>query len=232
MIEISNLIDKFSSLYPNLNKSVIDHFRIRQHPSLPELKFFCSPKLLFQIQNLVYTQGHSWHWFFLAEGSVGLARYILDNPNIVKGKVVYDLGSGQGAVSLASKLAGAKTVHAIDIEKFSGFAVGINSYLNKLEINFKCENLLNLDIEKDSVVLASDIWYNQDGCEKISPLLYEKSKNSTVILSQPVRKKYKEIYTGINHPYLRNLYSYKLPCFTPCLEATPTITVNLYNFQE
>ena len=230
MIEISNLIDKFSSLYPDLNQSVIDHFQIRQHPFLPELNFFCSPKLLFEIQNLVYTQGHSWHWFFLAEGGVGLARYILDNPDIVRGKVVYDLGSGQGAVSLASKLAGAKIVHAIDIEKFSGFAVGINSRLNELEINFKCENFLNFDIEKDSVVLASDIWYNQDDCDKITPLLYEKSKTSTVILSQPVREKYKEIYTGINHSHLKTFHSYELSCFTPFLEATPSITVNLYNF--
>lgn len=230
MIEISNVIDKFSSLYPDLNQLVIDHFQIRQHPFLPELKFFCSPRLLFEIQNLVYTQGHSWNWFFLAEGGVGLARYILDNPNLVKGKVVYDLGAGQGAVSLASKLAGAKIVYAIDIEKFSGFAIGINSYLNKLEINFECKNLFDINMEKGSVILASDIWYNQDDCDKITPLLYEKSKTSTVILSQPVRKKYREIYTGINHPHLQTFHSYKLSCFTPFLEATPSIIVNLYNF--
>lgn len=232
MNKFNDLLLQFSSQYTDLDKNVIDHFQLRRHVFLPELEFFCSPKLLFEIQNIVYTQGHSWHWFFLAEGGVGLARYILDNPDIVKGKTVYDLGTGQGAISLASKMAGAKKVYAVDIEKFCGFSVGINSCHNNLEVNFICENLFNLNIEEGAVILASDIWYNQDSCENISTFLYEKSKTSTVVLSQPVRTKYKEIYTGIYHTHLQILHNYEIPCFTPYLEATPIIQVNLYNFKK
>lgn len=232
MTEVSKIVENFVIKYNDLPKDVIDHFQLRRHPFLPELSFFCSPKLLFEIQNLVYNQGHSWHWFFLSEGSIGLARYIIDNPNIVKGKVVYDLGTGQGAVALASKFAGAKIVHAIDIEKYSGFAIDVNSYYNNLEINFECKNLLDINMENESVILASDIWYNQDRCDEISTFLYEKSKTSTVIMSQPLRTKYKEIYTGIHHTHLQILHNYEIPCFTPFLEATSSIQVNLYNFRK
>lgn len=230
MKEIQDLINKFYPFYPNLNKKVIDHLQLRAHPFVPEISLFCSPKLSHEIQMLIYNQNHCWQWMFLSEGSVGLARYILDNPDIVKDKVVYELGAGQGLISLSSKLAGAKKVHTIDREEYSGFAVKINSEYNQLDVNFECANLFDIDIVEDSVILASDIWYSQDRCNEITPFLYQFSKSSKIILSQPVREKYRDHYAGIQHERLKTFHSYEIPCFTPNLENTKFLTVNLYKF--
>lgn len=43
-------------------------------------------------------------------------RYILDHPEIVKGKRVLDLGSGCGATAIAAARCGASSVTANDID--------------------------------------------------------------------------------------------------------------------
>src|SRR5271154_7149861 len=47
-------------------------------------------------------------------GGAHLSRHILDNPDEVRGKRVIDIGSGSGAVAIASAMAGAKEVIALD----------------------------------------------------------------------------------------------------------------------
>lgn len=43
-------------------------------------------------------------------------RYFLDNPDIVRGKSVLDLGSGCGATAIAAKMSGASEILANDID--------------------------------------------------------------------------------------------------------------------
>lgn len=43
-------------------------------------------------------------------------RYVLDNPNIVDGKTVVDVGSGCGACAIAAAMKGAKYVIANDVD--------------------------------------------------------------------------------------------------------------------
>lgn len=43
-------------------------------------------------------------------------RYLLDNPEVVRGKSVLDLGSGCGATAIAAKMSGASRVLANDID--------------------------------------------------------------------------------------------------------------------
>jgi len=49
-------------------------------------------------------------WAFAWAGGQGLARHILDNPDLVKGKSVLDFASGSGRVAIAAKRAGAVRV--------------------------------------------------------------------------------------------------------------------------
>ena len=56
------------------------------------------------------------YWAFAWAGGQALARYLLDNPALVAGRNVLDLGSGSGLVAIAAAKAGAARVLAADID--------------------------------------------------------------------------------------------------------------------
>src|SRR5262245_42802607 len=58
-------------------------------------------------------------WAFAWAGGQGLARYILDHPEAVRGKRVLDFAAGSGLVGIAAAKAGALSVLAADIDPFS-----------------------------------------------------------------------------------------------------------------
>jgi len=62
-------------------------------------------------------------WAFAWAGGQALARHVLDDPEIVKGKRVLDLATGSGLVAIAAKKAGARSVLAADIDRFIFFIV-------------------------------------------------------------------------------------------------------------
>src|SRR5690606_9308912 len=47
------------------------------------------------------------YWAFAWAGGQGLARYVLDRPDIVRGKRVLDFATGSGLVAIAACIAGA-----------------------------------------------------------------------------------------------------------------------------
>src|SRR5262245_53506146 len=56
------------------------------------------------------------YWAFAWAGGQALARFLLDNPSIVRGRSVLDLGSGSGLVAIAAAMAGAASVLAAEID--------------------------------------------------------------------------------------------------------------------
>src|SRR5215475_3641576 len=52
------------------------------------------------------------YWAFAWAGGQALARYLLDHPEMVRGKKVLDFGAGSGLVALAAAKAGAAHVLA------------------------------------------------------------------------------------------------------------------------
>lgn len=100
-------------------------------------------------------------WAFAWAGGQGLARYILDHPEEVRGKRVLDFASGSGLVAIAAKLAGASEVIAADIDPWAGTAVGLNAAENGVEIGFTGDDLIGKPVEAD-IVLAGDVFYDRD----------------------------------------------------------------------
>jgi len=86
---------------------------------------------------------YSWQCFW--PGGQGLARYILDNPKVVAGKRVLEVGSGCGAVSIACALSGAAEVVANDIDPVAIISTELNAFLNEVHerIQVTSENLLH-----------------------------------------------------------------------------------------
>jgi predicted nicotinamide N-methyase len=69
-------------------------------------------------------------WAFAWAGGQALARYVLDNPQIVLGKRVLDVASGSGLVAIAAMKAGAAHAVAVDIDTFAADAARLNAALN------------------------------------------------------------------------------------------------------
>ncbi|XP_038963653.1 electron transfer flavoprotein beta subunit lysine methyltransferase isoform X3 [Rattus norvegicus] len=56
------------------------------------------------------------YWAIYWPGGQALSRYLLDNPDVVRGKSVLDLGSGCGATAIAAKMSGASNILANDVD--------------------------------------------------------------------------------------------------------------------
>ena len=100
-------------------------------------------------------------WAFAWAGGQGLARYVLDHPQEVRGKRVLDFASGSGLVAIAAKRAGAAEVLAADIDPWAGTAVRLNACENGVQIGFTADDLIGKSIDAD-IVLAGDVFYDRD----------------------------------------------------------------------
>lgn len=111
------------------------------------------------------------YWAFAWAGGQALARYLLDNPAIVAGKHVLDIGSGSGLVGLAAQKAGAATVLAADIDAFACAAIALNAQANNLAITVTQDNLIGGDAPWD-VILVGDLFYERPLAEGLLAWLH------------------------------------------------------------
>lgn len=126
-------------------------------------------------------------WAFAWAGGQGLARYVLDHPEVVAGKRVLDLASGSGLVAIAAVKAGAAFVLAADIDPWTETAVRLNSRLNDVDLDFTSENRVGQAIEAD-VLLAGDVFYDKSFADVLIPWFRELvAQGKTVIVGDPGR---------------------------------------------
>lgn len=88
-------------------------------------------------------------WAFAWAGGQALARYILDNPEIVAGKRVIDIASGSGLVAIAAMKAGAASVLAADIDLFAVAAMQLNFGNNFSQLRHSRESA-NLGLSRNA----------------------------------------------------------------------------------
>jgi predicted nicotinamide N-methyase len=100
------------------------------------------------------------YWAFAWSGGQGLARYVLDYPEVVKAKRILDFGAGCGIASIAAAKAGAARVVASDIDPISIAVIGYNARLNNVEVETLCADLIYAKNRGWDVILAGDIWYD------------------------------------------------------------------------
>ncbi len=99
-------------------------------------------------------------WAFAWAGGQGLARYVLDHPETVRGKHVLDFASGSGLVGIAAGKAGAAKVLAADIDPWAQTAVRLNAAANSVSLDFTGSDLIGQNLGAD-VVLAGDVFYDK-----------------------------------------------------------------------
>lgn len=127
-------------------------------------------------------------WAFPWAGGQALARYVLDNPEIVRGKRVLDVACGSGLVGLAAALAGAAEVVANDIDPMCEAAVALNARLNGVSITYSGGDLLNDDPSDHDVILAADVFYEQTPARRFRAMLERaRGRGASVFAGDPGR---------------------------------------------
>jgi predicted nicotinamide N-methyase len=126
-------------------------------------------------------------WAFAWAGGQGLARYILDHPDLVLGKRVLDFASGSGLVAIAAVKAGASEVEASEIDEFALAAIALNATQNNVALHVRAGDLIGVDDGWD-VVLAGDVSYQQDMAEATTRWLAAlATRGATVLIGDPWR---------------------------------------------
>jgi predicted nicotinamide N-methyase len=127
-------------------------------------------------------------WAFAWAGGQALARYLLDNPQVVAGRELLDFGAGSGLVAIAAAKAGAARVAAAEIDHFAAAAIAINAALNGVTIEVVTTDLSDGDKRFWKLVTAGDICYEQPMAERALRWLRRLAgRGSTVLLGDPGR---------------------------------------------
>jgi predicted nicotinamide N-methyase len=128
-------------------------------------------------------------WAFAWAGGQALARYVLDNPELVRGKAVIDFASGSGIVAIAAAKAGASRVLAADIDPFCRAALLLNAQANGVAVDATDADLLDHPAPAwADVILAGDICYEKPLAERVMAWLgAARAAGATVLIGDPGR---------------------------------------------
>ena len=163
-------------------------------------------------------------WAFPWAGGQALARYVLDHPEIVRGRRVLDAASGSGLVAIAAAKAGAASVTACDVDPNAVAAIGINAHAN--DAAAVAARILDLDLAAGDtsgaqVVLAADVFYQREFAELALRFLRGAARSGAeVFVADPGR-------AFLPASALTSLASYEVPVLT-VLEDKPVKTVTVY----
>lgn len=149
-------------------------------PQCPEIKLWLVDPIPMQrpfSQNeILAIQAYPAYWAFCWASGQVLARHLLDNPELVKGKRVMDFGAGSGVVAIAAIMAGAKQVIACDIDPDALLSCQENAKLNHVE--FELHNDLFTFNQNIDVLIAADVLYDKENL----PLLEMFLNKATAVL--------------------------------------------------
>lgn len=127
------------------------------------------------------------YWAFAWPGGQAMARYILDHPETVRGKSVFDFGAGSGLGAIAAALAGAAISIGNDLDALAGTAMAMNAALNNAAILIDQQNHLNQTLDAD-IILVGDMCYERGSAEMILQWLRRLARDHYVLLADPGRK--------------------------------------------
>jgi predicted nicotinamide N-methyase len=120
------------------------------------------------------------YWAFAWAGGQGVARYILDHPQLFRGKRVLDFATGGGIVAIAAAQVGAAAVTAVDIDPMAAVAAGLNATENGAIITPLCCDIVGEDVVADCIV-TGDICYAEAMTARVLPWLRRQAQRGIAV---------------------------------------------------
>jgi predicted nicotinamide N-methyase len=143
-------------------------------------------------------------WAFAWAGGQALARYLIDNPEIARGRDVLDVASGSGLVAIAAMRAGAKSAIAVDIDAFASEAATLNAALNNVNIETSDADPVGKPTPCD-LILVGDLFYDRDLAPRVHDWLIElQTDGKQVLIGDPGR-------TYLPRDKLEQIAAYNIP---------------------
>jgi len=144
-------------------------------------------------------------WAFAWAGGQALARYLLDRPETVAGRFVFDFGSGSGLVAIAAAKAGARSVVAAEIDHFAVAAIAANASLNRVAVAVTIADPIDTADPRWEIVTAGDVCYERDMTDRLVPWLRSLAGDGCLVLLGDPGRAY------LPTDGLRRLASYTVP---------------------
>jgi predicted nicotinamide N-methyase len=143
-------------------------------------------------------------WAFAWAGGQALARYLLDNPDVARGRNVLDVASGSGLVAIAAMQAGAKSAIAVDIDAFASEAAKLNAALNNVTIQISDADPVGRPTPCD-LILVGDLFYDRDLAPRVLDwLITLQAEGKQVLIGDPGR-------TYLPRDKLEQIAAYNIP---------------------
>ena len=129
------------------------------------------------------------YWAFAWAGGQALARHLIDNPALVAGRHVLDLGSGSGLTAIAAMRSGAATCLAADIDRVALAAVTLNAAANGVTVTTTADDLLALPPERRfGTILVGDLFYERTLAALVERFIDAAAKDgANVLIGDPGR---------------------------------------------
>jgi predicted nicotinamide N-methyase len=146
---------------------IADH-TVEVHPTIcPEILVRETPTFvgLWEVsEKLSGSQVEPPFWACSWPGSQAIARYVLDRPELIRGKVILDLGCGNGLAAIACARSGAARVLAGDVDQAALWMTAENAETNGLSLECVLDDLLARlpPVPPVEVILAGDLFYARE----------------------------------------------------------------------
>jgi predicted nicotinamide N-methyase len=170
---------------------VVRHTRAGRLPLVPEIELLLG-NMVIPLWELIESEFEQQglappYWAFAWPGGQALARYLLDDPTIARGRTVLDFASGSGIAGIAAARSGALSVLCADTDPLAAAACVLNGVRNQVSVHTTTDDLIGSDLVPD-LVLAGDICYDRNMSSRSIKWLEELSlKGAMVLLGDPGR---------------------------------------------
>lgn len=156
------------------------------------------------------------YWAFCWGAGQALARWILDNPQAVRGRNVVDFGAGSGVAGIAAGRAGAAQVSCVDIDNDALAACAKNSQINNVCVQLASEFCPG----ERSLLLAADICYQEQGF--VGVIEYMQSGGDVIVAESRLRD------LSERFPKLTKVGEYRVRTFPDLDESENYDAVHIY----
>lgn len=130
------------------------------------------------------------YWAFAWAGGQALARYVLDNPDLVTEKSVIDLGAGSGLVAIAAAKSRARLVHAIDIDPLAITAIALNAAANGVKVCVSSLDIFEEPLPGADILLVGDLFYERELAQRVLELIETAALRGADVLVGDPRRSY------------------------------------------
>jgi len=130
------------------------------------------------------------YWAFAWAGGQALARYILDDPELVAGRTVLDFGAGSGLAAIAAAKAGGRSVLALDIDALANAAIRLNAAANRVSVSVSARDVLAEGLPEADILLVGDLFYEQNLSERVLELIENAAMRGIDVLVGDPRRSY------------------------------------------